>query len=68
MGGDLSQAQDPRGPPEPRVYPSLLRGLAIERPHPVGAAEIPYVPMAGGFMYLVALLVKRHQKLTPGDR
>jgi len=42
--------------PEHRGYPDRLRDLAIERPNPVGAADITYVPMARGFRYRVALL------------
>lgn len=42
--------------PEHRVYPYLLRGLAIERPDQVWCADITYVPMATGFMYLVAVM------------
>jgi putative transposase len=39
-----------------KVYPYLLRGLTIERPNQVWAADICYVPMAKGFMYLVAIM------------
>ena len=42
--------------PEHRVYPYLLRGLAIERPNQAWATDITYVPLARGFMYLVAIL------------
>jgi putative transposase len=42
--------------PEHRVYPYLLRGLAIERPNQVWATDITYVPLARGFMYLVAIM------------
>jgi putative transposase len=42
--------------PGHRVYPYLLRGLAIERPLQVWCADITYVPMQHGFMYLVAVL------------
>jgi putative transposase len=42
--------------PAHRVYPYLLRGLAIVRPHQVWSADITYLPMAQGFMYLVAVL------------
>lgn len=42
--------------PEHRVYPYLLRGLAIERPDQVWCADITYVPMPTGFMYLVAMM------------
>jgi putative transposase len=39
-----------------KVYPYLLRGLSIERPNQVWAADICYIPMAKGFMYLVAII------------
>jgi putative transposase len=39
-----------------RVYPYLLRGLALERPNQVWAADITYIPMAKGFLYLVAIM------------
>jgi putative transposase len=39
-----------------RIYPYLLRDLAIERPDQVWSADITYVPLARGFMYLVAVL------------
>ena len=38
------------------IYPYRLRGMAIERPNQVWAADICYVPMARGFMYLVAIM------------
>lgn len=39
-----------------RVYPYLLRELVIERPNQVWAADITYIPMARGFLYLVAIM------------
>ena len=42
--------------PERRVYPYLLRDLAITRPNEVWAADISYLPMARGFLYLVAIM------------
>ena len=42
--------------PEHRIYPYLLRGLDINRPDMVWAADITYVPMRRGFMYLVAVM------------
>ena len=39
-----------------RVWPYLLRGLAIERVGQVWAADLTYVPMAKGFLYLVAII------------
>ena len=39
--------------PEPghKIYPYLLRKLAVTRPNQVWATDITYVPMAGGFVY-----------------
>jgi len=42
--------------PQHRVYPYLLRGLKINRPNQVYAMDITYIPMARGFVYLVAVL------------
>jgi len=39
-----------------RIYPYLLRGLQVERPNQVWAADITYLPMSRGFMYLVAIV------------
>ncbi len=45
-----------RPAPANRIYPYLLRGLRIERVHQVWAADITYIPMARGFLYLVAVM------------
>ena len=45
-----------RPSPEHPVYPYLLRGLAISRVNQVWAAAIIYIPMARGFLYLVAIM------------
>jgi putative transposase len=42
--------------PEHKVYPYLLRGLAIKRPDQVWCADITYVRMRRGFLYLVAVM------------
>src|ERR1700747_2497779 len=42
--------------PEHKIYPYLLRGMAIERPNQVWCADITYIPMAKGFVYLVAVM------------
>jgi putative transposase len=42
--------------PEHRIYPYLLRGLCIDRPNQVWRADITYVPMFRGFLYLVAIM------------
>ena len=42
--------------PEHPVYPYLLRGLTIERANQVWALDLTYIPMARGFVYLVAVV------------
>ena len=42
--------------PQHRIYPYLLRHLAIERPNQVWCADITYIPMRRGFLYLVAIM------------
>ena len=42
--------------PGHKIYPYLLRGLAIERPNQAWAMDITYVPMARGFVYLAAVV------------
>jgi putative transposase len=42
--------------PGHKVYPYLLRKLAITRPNQVWATDISYIPMARGFVYLVAIM------------
>jgi len=44
------------GQKEHKIYPYLLRDLRIERPDQVWCADITYVPLQHGFMYLVAIL------------
>jgi putative transposase len=39
-----------------RVYPYLLRDVAVERPGHVWSADITYLPLPGGFMYLAATI------------
>jgi putative transposase len=41
---------------EATIYPYLLGGLVIERPNHAWSSDITYLPMAHGFMYLVAIL------------
>lgn len=42
--------------PDHRVYPYLLKGLAIDRPDRVWCADITYIPVSRGFLYLVAIM------------
>ena len=42
--------------PGHKIYPYLLRGAKVERPNQVWATDITYIPMARGFVYLVAVI------------
>jgi len=42
--------------PAHRIYPYLLKGLAIDRPNQVWCADITYIPVSRGFLYLVAIM------------
>jgi putative transposase len=42
--------------PGHQVYPYLLRDVAITQPNQVWSADITYIPMARGFLYLVAIM------------
>jgi putative transposase len=42
--------------PDHIVFPYLLRKLPVDRPNQVWAADISYIPMARGFVYLVAII------------
>lgn len=67
--------------PGHRIYPYLLKGVEINRVNQVWSADITYIPMAQGFLYLVAIIVKGgekvyhwggvilyHQRCYPGGR
>ena len=41
---------------ENKTYPYLLKGLTIDHPNQVWSADITYVPMEHGFMYLFAII------------
>jgi putative transposase len=42
--------------PGHKIFPYLLRGLVIERPNQVWCADITYIPIGRGFLYLVAVM------------
>ena len=42
--------------PGHKIYPYLLRGLKIVEPNHVWAADVTYIPMACGFLYLAAII------------
>lgn len=45
-----------RRQPRHPVYPYLLRRMTIDRPNQVWATDITYIPMARGYMYLIAIM------------
>ena len=42
--------------PGHRIFPYLLKGMKIDRPNQVWAADITYIPIGRGFLYLVAIM------------
>jgi putative transposase len=42
--------------PENKIYPYLLKGMKIDKPQQVFAADITYIRMQRGFLYLVAIM------------
>jgi putative transposase len=53
----LSRQRNTSAPhPAYPIYPYLLKGLTIDRPNQVWAADITYIPMRRGFVYLVAIV------------
>jgi len=51
-----------RNPAHP-VYPYLLRNIAVTRPNQVWAADISYIPMRQGFLYLFAIIDWKSRKI-----
>ena len=39
-----------------KIYPYLLKRLTIDRPNQVWATDLTYIPMARGFVYVVAIM------------
>ena len=39
-----------------KIYPYLLRGLKVDRPNQVWSCDITYIPLSGGFAYLIAVI------------
>jgi len=50
------RAKTTRSAPGHRIYPYLLRDRVIDRPNQVWCTDITYLPMARGFLYLVAVM------------
>ena len=49
--------------PEHQIYPYLLREMVIDRPNQVWCADITYIPMRRGFLYLVAVMDRSTRKV-----
>jgi putative transposase len=45
-----------RSHPEHKKYPYLLKGIEVTRANQVWATDISYIPLASGFLYLVAII------------
>ena len=56
--------------PAHRIYPYLLKRLTIDRPNQVWCADITYIPVSRGFLYLVAIMdwATRHVLSWPAKR
>jgi len=61
----IPRTSDPH--PEHRIYPYLLRGLDISRANHVWCADITYIPMRKGFLYLVAIMDWHTRKVLSWD-
>jgi putative transposase len=58
--------QEPRtSQPHPhhRIYPYLLRNMAVTRPNQVWCTDITYIPIRQGFLYLVAIMDWQSRKV-----
>jgi putative transposase len=49
--------------PEHKIYPYLLKGLEINEPNKAWCADITYIPMRRGFLYLVAIMDWHSRKI-----
>src|SRR5437660_3937100 len=54
--GGQAEAEHQQAASEHKVYPYLLRGKTIDQPNQVWAADVTYIPMQQGFLYLVAII------------
>ena len=59
----LSKPKTSRPHPDHKIYPYRLREITIDRPNQVWAADITYIPMTRGYMFLVAVMVLQSKSL-----
>ena len=67
LAGMVPGPHTSRPHPGHKVYPYLLRGLAIERPNQVWSTDITYLRLARGYAYLVAILDWYSRKVLAWD-
>ena len=51
--------------PQHKIWPYLLRNVVINQPNQVWCADITYIPMQRGFLYLVAIMDWHSRKVLP---
>ena len=56
VGADLPGPITSKKHPQHKIWPYLLRNAVIDRPNQVWCADITYIPMRRGFLYLVAIM------------
>src|SRR5438046_3067547 len=56
LGGDLPAAEHEQAGTGPQDLPYLLGSISIERVNQVWCADVTYIPMAKGFLYLVVIM------------
>ena len=56
LAGMAPGAKTSQGHPEHKVYPYLLRGMAITKPNQVWGTDITYIRLNSGFVYLVVMM------------
>ena len=54
--GEYRRPNTSKPTPGHKIYPYRLRSVTVERPNQVWATDITYIPMARGFVYLVAVV------------
>jgi putative transposase len=52
----LAEGSPPVPHPMHQIYPYLQRKMMIDRPNQIWCADITYIPMRRGFLYLVAVM------------
>src|SRR5258708_28232689 len=56
LGAIYQRPNTSKPAPAHKIYPYLLGGLSIERVNQVWCADVTYIPMARGFLYLVVIM------------